>query len=835
MTSRRSLDAKKRSRRKLATTVITATAATGLLLSGTGIAVANDATAAVDPSVLQPIDPQNWVKSEDMTWADYVEIPGTDWANQTEGSKQVFNGAIVLVDFANQDFVVSQEEGSHVFGNPSGLANQVPREDVPEFYRNLLNTPSELNNGRTINEYYMEQTGGRLSVDMQAFGPYRMPGNIEEYGLNDSFNKTNGSNETLCPEGLTCNKNIRTDAEALWAQDLGVADPLSQFDQVFWVTAGHDESGTWEEFGSMVFENPEDVTDDFGPPRNAEGKALDQNGNEMPNWAKTRYVPWTSWAAASNHWPNANFPRKDADGNVTRAGNSTQAESSGMGVFAHEFAHILEIADNYGNPYGTDADDGGALRDTSGPFDVLARGTFNGPGGTHTRWNVPAVAGGSQPAGLALRNRLKLDMIDASSVVNINRTELAQAGSISVELQSRALQEDGVPLGINLQLDGGDLSTGDCTRKAQFDCDGGGYDNYTVEVVDRMGTDSFQPDSGVMIAKTKDQDRNPFIWTIDANEEDINMVDYTRADGTVVPVTRGDQRQLNDALFHAGTNSGSKFEHIDEKNRLHFYVADKTRDERGILNYSVAVRSLDSAGAQKRDVSLGEPTQQGNPSEGLVAVTIPVTNSGGAVNDDRANSDIYRVSATVSGGDGSWSAQLPSEIVTIPAGEATDVPVYVAQGDVAAAAAGATGEVVVDVTVTSENNSAATQTVSYALVEAPAPTPGADAAAAGTADAAGTATSAGTANASGTTAAGSADATAGSAANGAGNTASADAAGAAGGATGAKGAETTEAGGNLAHTGQNVALTASLAGAGALVLALGAYLMVRARRRSVDA
>lgn len=841
MTSRRSLDAKKRSRRKLATTLITATAATGLLFSGTGIAVANDASGvgSVDPSVLEPIDPQNWVKSEDMTWGDYAAVPGTDWANKTEGSKQVFNGAIVLVDFENQDFVVTQEEGKHVFGNPSGLANQVPRDDVPEFYRNLLNTPSELNNGRTINEYFMEQTGGRLSVDMQAFGPYRMPGSIEEYGLNDSFNKTNGSNETLCPEGLTCNKNIRTDAEALWAEDLGDADPLSKFDQVFWVTAGHDESGTWEEFGSMVFENPEDVTDDFGPPRNAEGKALDQNGNEMPNWAKTRYVPWTSWAAASNHWPNANFPRKDADGNVIRAGNSTQAESSGMGVFAHEFAHILEISDNYGNPYGTDADDGGALRDTSGPFDVLARGTFNGPGGTHTRWNVPAVAGGSQPSGLALRNRLKLDMIDASSVVNINRTELAQAGSISVDLQSRALQEDGVPLGINLQLDGGDLSTGDCTRKGKFDCDGGNFDNYTVEVVDRMGTDSFQPDSGVMIAKTKNQDRNPFIWTIDANEEDINMVDYTRANGTAVPVTRGDQRQLNDALFHAGTNSGSRFEYVDEKNRLHFYVADNQRDERGILNYGVAVRSLDSAGSQKRGVVLGAPIQQGNPSEGLVAVNVPVTNSGGAVNDARANSDIYRVSATVSGGNGAWSSQLPSEIVTIPAGEEANVPVYVSQGETATAAAGATGDIVVEVTVTSENNAAATQTVSYALVEAPAPTPGADSAAAGTADTAGTTAAAGTSAAAGAADSSGNAAGPGGTAQGSTTTAdaaaSANAAGAAGGSANAKGAEKVEAGGNLANTGQNLALTVSLAGAGALVLGLGAYLMIRARRRSIDA
>lgn len=804
-------------RRRVAAALVAAGAITGLMLSGTNAAVAD--SAAVDPGVLDPIDPQNWVNMDDMTWDDYKPVPGTDWAHQTNGSKRQFNGAIVLVDFNNQDFVVTQDEKSHIFGNPTGLSSPIPRADVPNFYLNLLNTPNALNHGRTINEYYMEQTGGRLSVQMQAFGPFRMPGNIEEYGLNDSFNKTGNSNATLCPQGESCNKDIRTDALKLWAADMGIADPLTEFDQVFWVTAGHDESGTWEEFGPKIFASPEDVTNAFGPPRDANGNAFDQNGNPMANWAKTRYVPWTSWAAASNHWPNANFPRKDNQGNVIRAGNSTQAESSGMGVFAHEFAHILEIADNYGNPYGTDADDGGPLRDTSGPFDVLARGSFNGPGGTHTRWNVPALAGASQPAGLALRNRLKLDMIDASSVVNLNRTELAAAGSIAVDLQSRARQEDGVALGVNLVLDGGDRSNGSCTRKAKWDCDGGGYDNYTLEVIDRMGTDSFQPDSGVMISKTKNQDRNPFIWTIDANPQDIDTLDYVRADGTPVPITRGDQRQLNDALFHAGINSGSKFEYVDDANRLHFYVADRTVDDRGILHYGVAVRSLDSAGPQARGVALGDTTQSGAVTDGLVALNVPVRNTGGAVTDQRANSDIYRVTTSVVGGGGAWSVQTPSEIVTIPAGQERTVPVYAFQGgagaralaDVPAVPAGAT----VTVTVTSENDPTATVTETYDLAKATEP--GGDPDGSATSGANGTAD----AGANGTATAG-ANGTA--SANG---TAGANASGSANGQGGTR----PQAGGNLATTGQDGTVPLLVAGGAVLAIALGSGLLVAVRRR----
>ena len=126
---------------------------------------------------------------------------------------------------------------------------------------------------------------------------------------------------------------------------------------------------------------------------------------------------------------------------------------------------------------------------------------------------------------------------------------------------------------------------------------------YTVEVVQRIGYDSFTPDNGVLIAKNKDAEGrtcgyNCFTWVIDAHPEDINMVDFMKPDGTKVMRTPADYRQLNDALFHAGTNSGSPYEWKDEANRLHFYVVDVKRNKEGILSYTVAVRSLDGAGPQ---------------------------------------------------------------------------------------------------------------------------------------------------------------------------------------------------------------------------------------------
>ena len=68
------------------------------------------------------------------------------------------------------------------------------------------------------------------------------------------------------------------------------------------------------------------------------------------------------------------------------------------------------------------------------------------------------------------------------------------------------------------------------------------------------------------------------------------MVDFVRPDGTIAKVTIGDPRQLNDATFNAGLNSGSQYEYVDTANRLHFYVVDVAKDANGVLEYTLGVR-----------------------------------------------------------------------------------------------------------------------------------------------------------------------------------------------------------------------------------------------------
>ncbi|MFE7118450.1 M6 family metalloprotease domain-containing protein [Streptomyces sp. NPDC057654] len=595
------------------------------------------------PPLARPIDPQNWRNPDDMTWADYRAVPGAHWADPgAEPTKRTFKGALVLLDYPDEEFTVSKPAGSTVFGNPQPAASNVPRAQLPRFYQDFLNKPGELNHGHTINEYWMEDSGGRIGVDLTGFGTYRMPFKSYQYGIEKSMNPG------ACPVGDVCGKDIRADGKAAWTADVG-ADRAKEFDFVFYLTAGQDESAAWQEFGQMKFADPKDVPAAWGPPSPISGGG---------NAGSTRYVPWTSWQAAARIWPNA------------EDGSSTQAESSGMAVYAHEFSHILGIADNYNNPYGSPP-----RRAYTGIWSMLSRGSFNGPGGPHTRWRIPATEGATMGSQHVLRDKLKLGIVDEKNVLRLDRDALATSGLAVARVTARSAPPGDKGLsGVNITMSGDREPA--CSPAKDPMCDGGGYDNYTVEVVDRMGMDSFTPDHGVLLSKTKDKDRAPFAWVVDAHPEDIDMVDFKRPDGTPQKITIGDYRQLSDALFHAGADSGSSYEYVDRANRLHFYVLDIARDASGVLSYTVAVKSLDGAGPQRRGLELRRGTAHGSPAKSRAVCAFPLTNTGGAGSAPHLSSDVYRLSAT--GASRGWSAWLPNRLATAKAGQTVTVPVSVA-------------------------------------------------------------------------------------------------------------------------------------------------------------
>jgi M6 family metalloprotease-like protein len=163
----------------------------------------------------------------------------------------------------------------------------------------------------------MGDSFGKYGVDLTVFGPYRMPALSYQYGVDD---ERGGFNEDACPEGPPCSVDLRTDALGAWRRDVG-NETANSYELAFILSAGQDESSTWQEFGEMKFASRDDIPDEFGPPANS----------SLPNWADTRYVEWTSWAAASTIWPNAG------------GGSSTQGEVSRSTITAAFWALLSHV------------------------------------------------------------------------------------------------------------------------------------------------------------------------------------------------------------------------------------------------------------------------------------------------------------------------------------------------------------------------------------------------------------------------------------------------------------------------------------------------------------
>ncbi|WP_157591950.1 M6 family metalloprotease domain-containing protein [Solirubrobacter soli] len=641
----------------------------------TALALGTPALAVAGPPA--PVDAQNWTFQDNFTWNDYHPIPGKDYSDPSiQPTVKKWKVALVLTDFPDKTFFVSQPAGSTIYGTPTIEAHDIPRADVPAFYRDFLNKPQPLNHFQTMNRYWMEDSYGKYGVQLDSFGPYKLPGNSYQYFLTDQQGAAN--NPAHCPQltpAKPCNLNFRTDARAAWLADVGAAK-IAEYDNIFYVSAGEDESSTWQEFGEMKFLTQNDVTDAFGPKAYGD---LNQT-----NWAVSRYVPWSSWVTVANIWPNAS-------GNT-----SVEGESSGMGTYAHELTHNLGLPDNYNNPFTSPYQ-----RTATGMWDMMSRGQFNGAGGQHTRYLIPPTTGSALGSQHNMRNKRFLNFLTDNDILRLNRDGLKSSGMAVADVTAREVAPTtGEISGVTIVLDGAGDTGAPCDYVQNPYCDGvrtqangtitGKYNNFHMEVVQQIGSDSFDPGHGVLISKSKNTasscgNFSCFVWFIDAHPEDINRVDYIGPDGQPRLATPGDERQKNDATFNAGTNSGTLSEYEDTANRLHFYILDKRTDAQGVLHYKVGVRSLDGSGPQTRGVALASP-QLGN-AEGYATCTFDLKNTGAMAavpnvhpQDASAylDSDIYRLSASATGT--GWSAYLKNQFASAEFGQSVSVPVYIEKG-----------------------------------------------------------------------------------------------------------------------------------------------------------
>jgi len=583
--------------------------------------------------LFEPVDPQVVQDQDDMTWDDYRPIPGHNWADPSLKPEREFRMALVAVDFTDQPFVMTLPKGSDPFGNPQ--IDPVSRGEIPRFYADFWLKPSAVNHGQTINGYWMEQSRGKFGITkLEAFGPYRMPRPLWAYGLNE--HRQNKST----PDGSTAKYRMERDIDSLWRADRG--DIKENYDAILRVYAGYDETGVWQEFGEMKFNSKDEISPEWGNPN-----------PDMPRWVPTRYVEWTSWKAGQMMW-----------------GLSSIRQGENSGTITHELGHFaFRIGDNNNNPYVQPY-----RRVGSGTWDMMDRGSFNGPGGPHMRWVVPPVAGASMPAGLMVRNRLANEFITEKDLITVSREGLSASAPVVARITARAVEPlTGEYAGMVVRLDGAephdrtpfiDPATNPLSPGTPR------FDYYSLEVVQRIGYDSFCPDNGVLLALNTDGEGrnsgpnqfNCFNWVIDAHPEDINVVDYTKPDGEKVMRTVADYRQLNDALFHAGIDSDSEFEYVDVHNRLHFYVIDIHRNDEGVLSYTVGVRSLDSDIISKAATVLAPKSVVKVGDEGIVEFIV-------------TGEDICRMKAEVKGE--GWEAHLWNELAAPSNEKEARVPVYI--------------------------------------------------------------------------------------------------------------------------------------------------------------
>ena len=572
------------------------------MAAGTCLALMAPVAASARPKFPPHRDPQSWEVPEDMTWKDYKPVPHVPYYDKDfEPTLRTLRAALILGDFENYKFRVVSTKRDVTGQRGLGV------EDPGKYWERYLfknENPKSVTRGHTVNEYWLENSYGLIGVDAESFGPYTMDGKYHEYGLGDYASGD-------CPPGDDCGKDF--DTEILEKSTPDVIASGEEFDFRFLLHAGYDESGTWLNFGMMEFATPESVSEKFGP----------RSAPDQRNWATTRYVPWTSWWAAAGIWSHA------LPGLL-----STQGESDGGSTYAHELSHIFGILDNYNNPYADPP-----KRAYSGPWDMMSRGTFNGPGGPWERWTIPPKEGGTMGSHHMIRNKVRLGFVPPSEVLTLSRSALDAAGIVKAKILQREspppVDDPNLFSGLRILLED-DLSSCDNSKPK---CDGGNYNNYDIEVVNRQGFDSFIPDHGVLIAKTKNADTAPFIWVIDSHPRNLKKVDFKEPDGTKHRYTVGDYRQLSDAAFHVGTAPGVKNMYKDKANGLAFYILSKGRIRKQ-RTYTVAVQSLTAPDIPSpAEVSKGK----GKLRRGRVTRTVfEVTNTG-------AQDTVYKLSVKKKG------------------------------------------------------------------------------------------------------------------------------------------------------------------------------------------
>ncbi|MHA1680670.1 MAG: M6 family metalloprotease domain-containing protein [Promethearchaeota archaeon] len=232
-------------------------------------------------------------------------------------------------------------------------------------------------------------------------------------------------------------------------------------------------------------------------------------------------------------------PWENVDGKKASA-YAVLAENSPVGVFAHEYAHILDLPDMYDYSYSGQV--------FAGDWSLMDSGS----------WNGPLAQAGTVPGHLLTWSKMQLGFINASEQVNVG---LNEEKTVTILATSDQASPD---------------TGNDEYRVAVVNISNGIY--YTVEVRNKsMGTfEEYLPDEGVIISFCNDSARDE--------------VFYGRPGAAVVQNANPSITSKNDAPFDLSSGGISTFR--DEDRNIEITLVSKN-DTNGAYTVSISHLQLE--------------------------------------------------------------------------------------------------------------------------------------------------------------------------------------------------------------------------------------------------
>lgn len=214
-------------------------------------------------------------------------------------------------------------------------------EQAQQAFSNLLNQPGYSVNGATgsVKDYFMASSNGIYTPDFTVYGPVELPHEMAYYGANDANRNDQNVHQMIIDACLKANETY----PALNFSDYDY-DNDKYVDNVFILYAGYNEA----EGGGANTVWPQQST--------VKNYKIEIDGDTLGHYACT------------------SERRLDDDGN--------DAGTASIGIFCHEFGHVLGLPEFYDADYSTNGYGGGL-----GTWSLMANGSYQNNSNTPPLFN----------------------------------------------------------------------------------------------------------------------------------------------------------------------------------------------------------------------------------------------------------------------------------------------------------------------------------------------------------------------------------------------------------------------------------------------------------------